>query len=491
MNITSLKTRVLAVALTALAVAGCGGGGAGSGAGSVAGIDRLGVSAGSVTGFGSIVVNGVRYETSSASFDIDDDSSGSSQDDLSVGDTVVVTFDTDNPTVALAVIGDEAVEGPVDSVNVAAGTLAVAGQTVLTDAGTSFDDSNAVQSLADIQQGDFVEVSGFFDADGTIRATRIEKKAVSGETEVHGIVSAKNASTFMINTLVINYTSVPAIIDDDFPGGTFNNGDFVEVKGTNYSGSTLLATKVEPDGFGVGEGGTGLDIEDFDEAEIEGFITRFASARDFDVTGVPVTTDAGTVFEGGTATDLGLNVKVEVEGAFNTAGVLVADKVDIRRGNDLRVVALVDDVNVGANTLSVLGVTARIDAQTRLEDKSDADLESFSLDDINVGDYVEVRGGADSGAADILALIIEREDIPDVAGEDSELRAQVEAINRPLLTMAGVTVDTSGAQFRNVSDAPISADMFFATLQVGDLVDADGFQTGQSSLDADEVELED
>jgi Domain of unknown function (DUF5666) len=489
MNMTSFRTRIFVVVWTALAVAGCGGGG--GAAGPSGGIDRLGVSTGAVTGFGSIIVNGVRYETSSTSFDIDDDSSSSSQDDLSVGDIVVVTYDQSNPTVAVTVIGDEAVEGPVNSVNVTAGTLVVAGQSVLTDAGTSFDDSNGVQSLADIQQDDFVEVSGFFDADGTIRATRIEKKAASGESEIHGIVSGKTASTFMINALEINYTSVPAIIDDDFSNGTFNNGDLVEVKGTNYLSATLLATKVEPDGLGVGEGGTGVDFDDFDDAEVEGFITRFASARDFDVTGVPVTTDSGTQFEGGTTADLGLNVKVEVEGAFNAAGVLVADKVDIRRSNDVRVVALVDAVDTGAGTLSVLGITARIDAQTRLEDQSDADIESFALDDINVGDYVEVRGGADSGAAEILALIVEREDVPDVAGEDTELRAQVEAINRPLLTIAGVTVDTSGAEFRNVSDAAISADTFFATVQVGDLVDADGFQTGTTSLDADEVELED
>jgi len=488
MNRITLTTRIFLTAATTLLVVSCGGGGGG---GPVGGIDRLGVSSGSVSGFGSIIVNGVRYETTSASFDIDDDSSGSSQDDLSVGDVVVVTFNTSAPTVALSVIGDEAVEGPVNSIDLATGVLVVAGQTVRTDAGTSLDDSNAVQSLADIVAGDFVEVSGFFEADNSIRATRIEKKAIAGETEVHGIVSGKTATTFMINALQINYTSVPAIIDDDFPGMTFNNGDFVEVKGTNYAGLTLLASKVEPDGLGVGEGGTGLDIDDFDDAEIEGFITRYVSATDFDVAGVPVTTNGGTVFEGGTATDLGLNVKVEVEGDFNASGVLVADKVDIRRGNDLRVTALVDAVDAGAGTVTLLGIVARLDGQTRLEDKSDADLESFSLGDINVGDYLEVRGGADAGATDILALLVEREDIPDVPGEETELRAQVEAINRPLLTVAGVTVDTTGAQFRNTSDQSINADQFFALLDVGDLIDADGFEAGATLLNAEEVELED
>lgn len=475
--------------LAALLLTACGGGGGGSS--TTAGIDRLGISVGTVSGFGSVIVNGVRFETTSTSFDIDDDSSGSSQDDLSVGDVVVVTFDTDSPTVAQSIISDEAVEGPVNSINLTTGVLVVAGQTVLTDAATSLDDSNGVNSLADIDENDFVEVSGLFDADGTIRATRIEKKIGINETEVHGIVSNKGVNTFMINDLLIDYTSVPAIIDDDFPGSTFNNGDQVEVKGTNYSGATLLATKVEPDGLGFGEGGQGVDLDDFNEIEIEGFITRFASATDFDVAGVPVRTNGGTVFEGGTATDLALNVKVEVEGEFNAAGILIADKVDIRRGNNLRVTALVDDVDTTAGTLSVLGISVQVDGQTRFEDKSDADQESFGLGDIMVGNYVEVRGGADPGGADILALIVEREDVPDVAGEDTELRALVEAINRPELTIAGVSVDTTGAQFRNVNDVLIDADTFFAAVEVGDLVDVDGFQSGATAISADEVELED
>lgn len=488
MNTGQTTTHKFFVVIAVLALSACGGGGGG---GATAGIDRLGVSYGSVSGFGSIIVNGVRFETTSARFDIDDDASGSSQDDLSVGDVVLVTFDSSAPTVAVNVIGDEAVEGPVNSINLATGVLVVAGQTVRTDADTSLDDSNGLNLLADILVNDFVEVSGFFDGDGSIRATRIEKKAIFGETEVHGVVTGKTANTFMVNALLIDYTSVPAIIDDDFPGSTFNDGDLVEVKGTNYAGNTLLATKVEPDGIGFGEGGAGPDLDDFDDVEIEGFITRFESATDFDVAGIPVTTSGSTTFEGGTSADLALNVKVEVDGSFNSSGVLVAAEVDIRRTNDLRVVALVDAVNSSAGTLSVLGVSTRVDNQTRLEDKSDADLEPFSLSDINVGDYVEVRGGVDAGSADILALLVEREDMPDVAGEDTELRARVEAINRPLLTVAGVTVDTSGAQFRNTNDVLISADVFFATVQVGDLVDADGFQSGQTSLDADEVELED
>ena len=203
----------LAAAIVTIA-AGCGGGGGGGGGigGPVAGIDRLGVSTGTVTGFGSIFVNGVEFETNSAEFRIDD--SPGSQDDLSIGDVVIVSFDPDvSPTAAKTVFADEAVEGPVDSINVAAGELVVAGQTVLVDANTSFDDSIVPRSLDGLSVGDFVEVSGLFDAppDFRIHATRIELKPTGSEPEVHGVVRSLDATagTFRINALTVNYLSVP------------------------------------------------------------------------------------------------------------------------------------------------------------------------------------------------------------------------------------------------------------------------------------------
>lgn len=455
------------------------------------GIDRLGISIGAITGFGSIIVNGVRFETDSASFDVDDNASTSRQSDLAVGDIVTVTFNPANPAVALTVVGDEAVEGPVNSIDIASGEFVVAGQTVLITTDTSFDTSTGVQSLVDIQPGNFVEVSGFFGANGSIRATRIERKPASAETEVHGFVTGKTTDTFMINALLINYTSVPATVDDDFPNGTFNNGDSVEVKGSSYSGDTLLATKIEPDGIGTGEGGaSSVNTANIGNAEIEGLITRFVSVADFDVAGIPVRTSSSTVFEGGTSANLGLNVKVEVEGQFNN-GVLLSSKVDIRRGNDLRITALVDSIDPTANMLTLLGIEVRVDENTRLEDKSDADIVTFSFSNISVGDYLEIRGGVDTGSADILAQSLEREDVPDVPGEDTELRAIVGSINRPFLILGGVTVDTSNAQFRNIGGPTFTANEFFAAVRVGDLVDVDGFQTGRASISAEEVEFED
>jgi len=477
---------------TLLLLGACGGGG-GGGVGGIAGIDRLGVSAGPVTGFGSIFVSDDEFGTDAAVFDIDDDSTGSSQSNLELGDFVIVTFDPSDPTSAVTVFADDIVEGPVSSRDTAAGTLVVAGQKVIVDVDTVFDDSISPASIDGVAVDDFIEVNGQFDALGNIRATRIEPGA--GETEVHGTITAldSGAMTFMINALNVDFAS--AVIDDRIAGGVLANGLFIEAKGA-MNGGTLNATKIEPSGTGIAADDS-INLDNFDEVqvEIEGFITRFASATDFDVADFPVTTNGSTVFEGGVAGDLGVNVKVEVDGSLNDANVLVATKVDIRRANALRVTALVDSVDAAAGTFDVLGVTVRVDGQTRIEDKSNADDNPFSLSKLNVDNYVEVRGGTDvSGGTGIIASEIRREDVPNVTGEDTEIRGFAEdPITASSFTILGVTIQTHGAtEYRDASGASMSAVAFFNALDAGDAVDADGTETidPQPTLLADQVEFE-
>ena len=313
------------------------------------GIGRTGFAVGPISTFGSIVVNGVRYDTSSASFS--SDGIAISESDLAVGQIAVVRGSIDDNLVsgsADSVTIDDVVTGPVGSVDVVGNQVIVLGQAVLVTPDTSFDDSITPASLAGLEVGDIVEVYGFITATGEIEATRIEGKPAGTQFEVHGTVSNLDSVSFnfTINGLVVDYSSAML---DNFPGSQIGNGDFVEAKGTSIGGAgQLLATRVEFETLGVA-GGQG------DHVEIEGFITRFASAADFDVSGFPVMTTSGTVYEGGTAADLGLNIKVEVEGQLDANNVLVADKVDIRRGKAVRATAVIDSVNVSARSFEVLG----------------------------------------------------------------------------------------------------------------------------------------
>ena len=265
------------------------------------GISGVSIAIGPINTFGSIVVNGVPYDTSATTFTID--GVAASESDLRVGNIVTLTGTIDdNGTTGTAetVISDDSVKGPIESIDIAASQLVVLGQTVLVRPETSFDDTLSPASIEGLSVGMIIEVSGQIDANGNVFATRIEPKPVGTQFEVHGTVSGHDAATlvFSLNNLVVDYSGATL---SDFPGGVITDGDFVEAKGTTLGAAGELIASI-------------VDFEDNTisgaadtHVEIEGFITRFVSATDFDVTGNPVTTNASTVFEGGVAADLGLN----------------------------------------------------------------------------------------------------------------------------------------------------------------------------------------
>jgi hypothetical protein len=453
----------------------CGGGGGEQ----VAGIDARGnptpvgvTSKGTISGFGSVIVNGVRYNTDSATFTID--GAAGTQSDLAVGDVVVlrgtVNDDGTSPTAA-SVTFDDAVEGPISAIDTAASTITVLGQLVHIDADTSFDDSISPASIDGLAANDIVEVSGFVLADGGISATRIEPKPAGGEFEVTGTVSNLSGTTFDINDLEVDFS---AALLDNFPSGAPENGQRVEAKGTSLgAGGELLATRVEFKGSAFGDDG--------DLVELEGFITRFVDATDFDVAGIPVTTTGTTVFENGVAADLALNRKVEVDGSIDASGRITATKVELKLANFIRIEGRVD--SIGSSSVVIFGVTISTDALTRFEDKSSADLEIFNLSHIAVGDYLETRGYED--ASGVVATRVERDDFRG----DVAIRAFVDSVNDPNFTIHGVTIETNGGTvFRDVNDQVISSGAFFGQA-MDSLVEANGSESNGGIL-ADQVDLE-
>lgn len=453
------------------------------GSGPVSGIGRTGVAVGPISTFGSIVVNGVHYDTDSATITIN--SQPATQGDLRVGQVVVISGSIDDggtTGTANTVIFDDNVKGPIQSIDPAAGTLLVLGQQVLVGDATSFDDSINPGSLAGLSVDDIVEVSGLVNADGEIAATRIELESAATSFEVLGIASDLDtvAFTFSINDLTIDYSAAEL---DGFPAGEISNGDLVEVEGSSFAASSeLIATEVNfEDPLGAGDEG--------DRLELEGFITRFESATDFDVSGIPVTTSASTVYEDGGAADLGLNVKVEVEGDFDASGVLVATEIEIDRAKAVRAGALIDSVDSTGNSLVLLGITVTVDSKTRFEDQSDAHISPLTLADLSAGDYVEVRGDeSPAGSGQLTATILERDD----ADDEVKLRGYVQSLSQPGFAILGVTVETDATtQFSDENEQPMSATEFFSRVTVNSLVEVEGSETSATVILAEEVELKD
>ncbi len=297
-----------------------------------AGIDRTGapvVTQGPITGFGSIIVNGAHYELSGAQIHVNGDPA--TEMDLALGQIVTIsgTLQSDGTTVTASfVVFDANAQGPVESVDLVAGTLVVMGQTVTTDPDTVFALGTDPPALGSIAVQDLVQISGFEGAGDLISATRIERQPGLMELLVIGTVANLDlpSSRFEINGLVVDYSSARMI--DGFPTGQPANGDEVLVEGSMLENGELLAEELElrePEIHG----------DDGEQAEIEGLITRFVSPTDFDVAGVPIATTPGTIYEGGTEANLLLNVKIQVEGTLDASGVIVADKVEVKDGGQV------------------------------------------------------------------------------------------------------------------------------------------------------------
>ncbi len=469
--------RVIAFFITAsLVLAACGGGSGNS----TAGIDRTGspviASYGTVTAFGSVVVNGVHYDTSQATFVIDGDLG--TQADLGIGDVVLVngTLDSGSTTgVATTVRFDNNVEGPVTAIDTVANTFVALGQLVRVSADTSFDDGIQPAALAGLVVGDVVEVSGLVQSDDSINATRIERRPTGGGAfQIIGAVAGTQVAlrTFFLGAVFVNYS---VAVVSGVAGGVVANGQRVRVKGTFGANGVLVASRVDYLGSNTLGGASG------ERREVEGVITRFTSATDFSIGSLSVTTTAQTAYDGGTAADLGLNVKVEVEGTLNGSGRLVATNIEVRHSAPMRMAATVDSVNAAANSFVALGVTVKVDELTRLEDKGPQHVRRFSLANLVAGDDVEVRGTeSPAGSGGLLATIVERKN----SQKDTELQGFVQSVAPPLFTILGVQISTdSGTEFEGVSGV--------AQLAVGDLVKVSGQKLGDRAVSADKVEVDD
>jgi hypothetical protein len=384
-----LGAAVAAVVAAAL-VAGCGGGGSASG-----GTGATAFTAGPIRGFGSIIVNGVRFDDSSAQVENEDGVRGGS-DDLKLGSMVEVESEKVDDSTGRAKatrirFGSEIV-GPVQSVDTAANSFVVLGQTVDVKPETVFDDSLGATGVAGLA-GKVVEVHAQRDAaSGHLVASRIEDKAAATAFKLRGTVSAlePNAKTFQIGTAVINYGGIaPA----DLPAN-LANGMKVRVKlQTAQVGGQWVATAVRS-----GE----RKVEDHDDARLIGNVSAFTSATAFEVGGVAVDAGSARIDNGPVTADS----RVEVRGAAKD-GKIVATRVKVLDGTDdmLRGVELhgpISDVSTSAKTFMLRGVKVSFGGSVVYERGTEALLVA--------GAKVEAKGALSSDGTTLNAVLIRFED---------------------------------------------------------------------------------
>jgi hypothetical protein len=356
----------LALLAAVAVVAGCGGGVGSGGTGSFA--------AGPITGFGSVIVGGVRFDDSAAEVE-DLDGTRRSRDDLRLGMTVEIESSpiTGASATASHIRFESELSGLVGAVDPAGGSFMLLGQRVTVDAATVFDEG-LVNGLAGLRTGDMVEVYAVFDsAQQRYRATRVEAAPLARGLRLRGPALEVNAAAQTLRVGATSYTYAGA---GNVPAG-LAAGQFVRLR--------LEAELLPTPRWVVRSFGTALrPLPDADGVKVEGLISTYVSPAAFSVNGRSV--DASGVVPGA---GLGVGVRVEVEGNLRgdvlraTRVVIKSDDDVIGRGFELE--GLITAVHGGGASFVLRGVTVNTGRpDLRYEDGTAAQLA--------VGRRVEVRG---------------------------------------------------------------------------------------------------
>lgn len=314
---------LLAGAASPMLLSACGGGGGSSlASGSVA----QGFMSGPITGLGSIIVGGVRFEDNSARVE-DDDGAGHDRRELQLGMMVEIECssidDNTNRAVAALIRFGSEIKGPVEWVDADTQTIRLLDQTVEIKPETVFD-SQLVGGFLALAKDQILEVHALYDSTSNhFVATRIELEDSAEVYRLRGPVSALDtaAKTFKINEAVISYAGVT---DADLPAN-FANGARVRVR--------LQTAKNADDQWVAISIRSGMRrVEDFDDARVRGFVTAVNPSLQFEVNGIKVDA-SGASFEPNAAA-MQVGVLVDVRGRAQN-GTIVASRMEvINRGSD-------------------------------------------------------------------------------------------------------------------------------------------------------------
>ena len=486
-NVASFTPKYLWVLTLTAALTACGGGGGGGSSSTGGGATASSAAVGTVTAIGSVELNGIHYDCLKATVVTDDGTVDQGSGDrcvasnasghLKTGMIVKVTGvkNADGSYSATRVETGHDVIGPATNINASALTFTVLDQTILVDNSTRFE-INSVESvgtpatsLAELS-GKIVEVNGQRNESGQILATFVETKSAlpRGGAEIKGIATV-SGGVVTIGALTIDLGTQTAP----------PNGACVEAKGNlNAAGDTLTLTRplsIDDDCNGSKLSGS------LSGAEVEGVVNRFTSLMDFKVGTQPVTTNASTIYKGGTGDDLLNGVKVEVEGSV-TDGVLLARKVEIKQ-NGVRIHANADGAGSG-NSVNVLGITVTTDASTR----------GASVTSIGAGDRIRVEG-VKIGPKSIRATRLERDSSGGGSGGEhsgsgsgggtsqARLRGPLDTDASAGLAILGVPITTnSSTKFEGASVSSATA---------GTIVQVKGDESPDNAIVASEVERDD
>jgi hypothetical protein len=327
----TLPLTLVGAACAAAILAACGGGDANTPTAPATVLLGTSTVSGTVTGFGSVIVDGVRIDDKAVAAGKERADGSLVTTELKLGQHVEIEHD--GQLVATKIRVNAEVEGTVSAVDLTARTLTALGQTIEINTNAALGPVTVFGApyaqLEDVKTGDAVEIHGLIKTDAagkvSLQATRIEKKTADIADRVNGVVFDLNAAahTFKVGKLLIDYANATlspsgavlangAEITAAIPAGTVEHG--VAVKATAIK---VADRKAESAGK---------------EVELGGAVSAFDTAtKTLTVNGVKV--DVASVKfdqDGKTLADLKPGAYIVVKGIYSASNVLKASTVVIR-----------------------------------------------------------------------------------------------------------------------------------------------------------------
>jgi hypothetical protein len=332
---------------------------------------------------------------------------------------------------------------------------------------------------ATLTPGQQLVVSGLVDANGSLLATLIEKRAAPGNKFLlSGYVQELGVAAGSVRVGAL-WVDAPGVSFQGCQNGAPAIGDYLQLRATAVDPfppgvhlttvfDALCATPAPPGTVGA----TGF---------LQGMISAVPAAGSFEIGALGVTYTALTEFFFGGVDDLGEGVAVVVDGSYVDALHFAAVAVEFVRPVVRFQAPLTPSQVIPQQSASPFGVLVRTSAQLR-------DRDNIMANGLAQARQVEVRGYLD-GSGQAFATRIRDRGTADFT--DTQLRGPVQNIADPLLTIQGLTVDTTGATFADHDGNPLTRVQFFVALQQGDTVDAAAavYHPATQTLDAGVVTL--
>lgn len=445
-----LATRFSLSALALGVLAACGGGGSGDGIGVAdGGIRGTGSSVGPVSGFGSVIVNGVRFNTEDLNGRVQSDDGIRMESELDEGMILRVdgAWQDDGQGTADRVEYDDTLRGEVgvtQSWNPAtkSAKLNMYGLVV------HIDNQTVVKGkkVTELDDGDFARVSAWRLPNGEFRASFLRVRSESSadtfdqenEIELEGKVRnfKEDLQTFEIGNITVRFDPDSTRFDG-IDISSLEDESFVEVEGS-FNGDLLLAREIAEDDLRRYRRG------DDDDIEFAGPVSSAINpeTRIFEINGLFIRVTDDTEFDDGlTEDDLVPDLLIQIEGEFLDDGTIEAEEIELREGeSEVKGRIAANEVFPDTQTFRIGGVLVQVTPQTTIIGDDDVRLEFAELGGPEEVEVSGIERNAAEGDVVLEAFKVEVDDDP--ADEDFELVGRLRGIQGNALEVLGVRIET-------------------------------------------------